>query len=117
MDAPPTEIEILDSGGIVIGGSSIFTTSPDNTATVESELAAYLVADGYTGATVELTYTAPATFAIRVFDADMTGNSIRLKADSGYTGEFTYNCEEQELLLLEDGLPILLEDGNYIFLE
>ncbi len=47
----------------------------------------------------------------------MTGNSIRLKADSGYVGEFEYNCEEQEVLLLEDGLPMLLEDGNYIFLE
>ncbi len=89
----------------------------NNISQVESDLTSGLVALGYTNAVVEFIPTSPTVATVRVYNEDMTGFILELMSDTSYQGSFENTCVEPNLELLEDGLPALLEDGDYSLLE
>ena len=66
---------------------------------------------------VKITGTATRTYTVRLFHDTINPCKIRLNEDSENEASFDYVCTEGDYIPLEDGLPILLEDGDYMLLE
>lgn len=111
------EIQIFDGSFNVIA-SAIFDTITNNISEVESDLETGLIANGYIGVNVIFSYTAPNIYAVTLENIDLTETlTLRTKADAAYDAIFQEQCSEPNLELLEDGLPALLENGDYSLLE
>lgn len=118
-----TEIKVYYDTGCVNSVSTQYDATTDNIAQCEQDIVDALVLLGYTDISCELivtptvTGTATRTYTVRLFHDTINPCKIRLNEDSENEASFDYVCTEGDYILLEDGLPILLEDGDYMLLE
>ena len=122
-DGDFTEIQVYYDIGCTSSVGAFYDATLDNIDQCEQDIVDALVLLGYTDVSCEIiitptvTGTATRTYTIRLFGETIEPCKIRLDADSEYEATFDYTCTEGDYILLEDGLPILLEDGDYMLLE